>query len=145
MAYRGYEINEAEFHDQWTINLKYIYLSWYYIPDLVVYVMLFLDRGYRKQINCWARSSLNSYDRHRDFVNCVTNEHGYFPYVVITIWTFPRSCSWLNTAFLATNTMGAINKAEAVYTSVTHEFIRLHIRYTWVHTRFLVGFVLFNL
>jgi hypothetical protein len=39
---------------------------------------------------------LKFYDRHHYFANrngvvCVTNDHGYVPFVVITIWSFPYS------------------------------------------------------
>ena len=49
------------------------------------------------------------------WIVCVTNDHGYVPFVVITIGFFPHS--WLITGFVKSGTMGVTCGAGAAYPS----------------------------
>ena len=66
---------------------------------------------------------------------CVTNDHGYVPLVVNTSLSFPRS--WLITGFVP-----RLIRRESL---VEQKLLILSFQSTWVHPRFLVGFVLLDL
>jgi len=87
-----------------------------YISQLIRYSRVcgcyrnFLDRGLlltRKLLNqgfllVKLQSSLRKFYGWQLRSICVTNDHGYVPFVVITIWTFPHS--WLITGFVSRET-----------------------------------------
>jgi hypothetical protein len=119
------------------LHMEYISLSWSDITECVVHIMT--------EGCCLVK-------RYGIFVSQMTRD-GYDPFVVITIQSFPHA--WPITT---SPTCGV----ETAYSSGAPEFttdclwgsccpifsrkvlIRKHFRSTWVHHRFLIGFVLLD-
>jgi hypothetical protein len=122
------------------LHMEYTSLSWYDIPELVVPIRISLIEGCWIQGNDWLKgSSWLSWSHHfesfavppwhgRPLWNInVTNDQGCVPLVVSISRSFPYS--WPITGF------------ETKFT----RRVPLVEQSTWVHLRFLVGFVLLDL
>ena len=64
---------------------------------------------------------------------CVTNDHGYAPLVENTSRSFPHSCLFTGFVTRLTRRVSLVEQDLPTYRS------------TWVHSRFLVGFLLLDL
>ena len=127
----GYKTNWMVYEDNsglmciWNIH---IYLSWYKIPDLAVYIRIFLiDRSLPKRKLVWIKGSLwLSWSHHFESFtitimtlqcNCVPDDHGHIPFVVVTILSFMT-----NYRIFKSNMMGGTKGAGTTYSSIALDF-----------------------